>query len=1224
VTEGTFRVTVRDEVRPELSLPAAVTMEATSHAGAPVSYPAATAVDDVSAEVRISYSHPSGSTFALGATPVTVTAVDDAGNTRTGQFTVTVVDTTQPALQVPLDLTAEATGPAGARVEYPAATAEDLASSSVRISYSQPAGTVFPLGASTVTVRAEDPSGNVREGVFTVTVADRTAPVLKLPADLTVEATDAEGAVVSYPAPSAEDAVTQAPEVSASHPSGTRFPIGITPVTVTAVDAAGNRSQGTFTVRVRELRAPEILTQPVDVTVNQREAIQLSVAAAGTPVLKYQWRKNGVNLAGATEPVLRIPSAMLAASGTYSVVVSNSIGSTPSVGARVAVQEAARVSFQNALQSRVKGLREMVVPVTVRRLLDTEEAIEVEVVASSDTLPADAYALPASPAVLRWAAGDATPRTVDLVLREGQPVGAEGASIRLALRNPVGALVGETGQMTVALTSREPGVLGFESAIVERMKSGGDDIMVEMAVRRMLGSSGSVSASVVVAGGSAAPRDYVLNGPAVLKWEDGDQAPKSFTVRFKGTAAAPANGKTLKFELRNPVGGVLLGDPSTLVVLAARPNGTVAFQAPLFTAVREKESEVACPIGVLRSGQANGPASVRVSVEGGTAVEGVDYLLPEVPLVLSWADAEFGPKTLPIRILKSASQGAAAKVLRLRLSDASGNVVLGQVGTANLNILATDTTGPQVAVESPAEGGRLSGAGVVLRGRVSDASPVERVTVALNGGEPVNALLTPTASGYEWMIAVQPEEGRNTATVLGYDARGNVSQPVTRTFTFNGVRPELAGTYDGLLEPAAGPEEIASLRANNPQFARAFAATRGRGLVTLTVTAQGAVTGRLTVGGTVQAFKGTLTRDGSVQFSGGDNGLAIRRTQGRTVTQLGTLSLRLRDSVPVQVSGELTVPESPVALGQIDARKYLYSGARVLPEGMLRVPERVRSVALENGAYTALWDALVDEGTETNGGLQKSRYPQAPGWSRMTVSDAGVVTLVGKLADGTAISLSNRLSPELSVPLYLPLYAGGGFLSGTVVFDDAQAASDVSAEAMHWVRPAGWAAPYGEGWPDGIRVGFTGSKYVAPSRPSAARPVPANPYSVFGQLAPMNTIPGDGIPAAVGLDIGMDGGGLSSAQKQSAYLDLANKLGVAGAGMPGGIFGEWKIKFAPANGTFSGSFRHPVTRRSVVFEGVVFQKQGNAAGGFVFPGSAGVPGSAGSVEMSVQLGVGLE
>jgi hypothetical protein len=122
----------------------------------------------------------------------------------------------------------------------------------------------------------------------------------------------------------------------------------------------------------------------------------------------------------------------------------------------------------------------------------------------------------------------------------------------------------------------------------------------------------------------------------------------------------------------------------------------------------------------------------------------------------------------------------------------------------------------------------------------------------------------------------------------------------------------------------------------------------------------------------------------------------------------------------------------------------------------------------------------------------------------------------------------------------------------------------------------------------------------------------------------MNTIPGDGIPAAVGLDIGMDGGGLSSAQKQSAYLDLANKLGVAGAGMPGGIFGEWKIKFAPANGTFSGSFRHPVTRRSVVFEGVVFQKQGNAAGGFVFPGSAGVPGSAGSVEMSVQLGVGLE
>ncbi|HZN95423.1 MAG TPA: HYR domain-containing protein, partial [Myxococcales bacterium] len=57
-----------------------------------VTYPAATATDDVTPSPALSYSVASGSPFPLGDTPVTVTATDDAGNTATCSFTVHVID----------------------------------------------------------------------------------------------------------------------------------------------------------------------------------------------------------------------------------------------------------------------------------------------------------------------------------------------------------------------------------------------------------------------------------------------------------------------------------------------------------------------------------------------------------------------------------------------------------------------------------------------------------------------------------------------------------------------------------------------------------------------------------------------------------------------------------------------------------------------------------------------------------------------------------------------------------------------------------------------------------------------------------------------------------------------------------------------------------------------------------------------------------------------------
>jgi hypothetical protein len=172
----------------------------------------------------------------------------------TSSFRVTVQDTIAPVLAVPADQVAEATSAAGATVSYPAATATD-AVGVVSLTYSQASGTAFALGTTAVTVTARDAAGHLTQKSFNVIVRDTIAPVLTLPPTQTVAATSASGAIVTYPAATATDAVGVV-SLTYSQASGTLFPVGTTKVTVTAKDAAGNTATGTFDVVV----TPQVAT----------------------------------------------------------------------------------------------------------------------------------------------------------------------------------------------------------------------------------------------------------------------------------------------------------------------------------------------------------------------------------------------------------------------------------------------------------------------------------------------------------------------------------------------------------------------------------------------------------------------------------------------------------------------------------------------------------------------------------------------------------------------------------------------------------------------------------------------------------------------------------------------------------------------------------------------------------------------------------------------------
>jgi hypothetical protein len=88
---------LQDTTPPVITVPANITMRATSPAGAAVNY-TVSANDAVDGPVPVTCTPASGATFAIGVTTVNCSASDKAGNVATGSFTVTVTatDTTPP------------------------------------------------------------------------------------------------------------------------------------------------------------------------------------------------------------------------------------------------------------------------------------------------------------------------------------------------------------------------------------------------------------------------------------------------------------------------------------------------------------------------------------------------------------------------------------------------------------------------------------------------------------------------------------------------------------------------------------------------------------------------------------------------------------------------------------------------------------------------------------------------------------------------------------------------------------------------------------------------------------------------------------------------------------------------------------------------------------------------------------------------------------------------
>ncbi len=110
---------------------------------------------------------------------------------------------------------------------------------------------------------------------------------------------------------------------------------------VTVTNALGSVPSNNATLTVDTAATPVITTQPAAQAASVGQTATFTVAATGSPTLSYQWKKNGAPITGASSPSYTTPVLAAADNGsTYSVVVTNPVGSATSAAAQLTVNAA--------------------------------------------------------------------------------------------------------------------------------------------------------------------------------------------------------------------------------------------------------------------------------------------------------------------------------------------------------------------------------------------------------------------------------------------------------------------------------------------------------------------------------------------------------------------------------------------------------------------------------------------------------------------------------------------------------------------------------------------------------------------------------------------------------------------------------------------------------------------------------------------------------------------
>ncbi|MBI1222117.1 MAG: T9SS type A sorting domain-containing protein [Bacteroidetes bacterium] len=215
----------------------------------------------------------------LGNNTVTLTVVDNYGNSSNGTAMVTVVDNTAPtAAAQNVTIYLDANGSASTTVSAVNNGSSDNCGVS-SMSLSQTSFDCNNVGNNTVTLTVTDASGNSSTATATVTVVDNTAPTVATQ-NVTIYL-DANGSA-STTASAVNNGSSDNCGVASTSLSKTSFDcsnVGNNTVTLTVTDNNGNSATGTATVTVVDNTAPTVATQNVTIYLDANGSASTSASA---------------------------------------------------------------------------------------------------------------------------------------------------------------------------------------------------------------------------------------------------------------------------------------------------------------------------------------------------------------------------------------------------------------------------------------------------------------------------------------------------------------------------------------------------------------------------------------------------------------------------------------------------------------------------------------------------------------------------------------------------------------------------------------------------------------------------------------------------------------------------------------------------------------------------------------------------------------------------------
>ncbi|GEP42061.1 hypothetical protein BGE01nite_13520 [Brevifollis gellanilyticus] len=226
-------------------------------------------------------------------------------------------------------------------------------------------------------------------------------------------------------------------------------------------------------------------------------------------------------------------------------------------------------------------------------------------------------------------------------------------------------------------------------------------------------------------------------------------------------------------------------------------------------------------------------------------------------------------------------------------------------------------------------------------------------------------------------------------------------------------------------------------------------------------------------------------------------------------------------------------------------------------------------------------------------GLAATDFPGGYGCGTATISKSGAVMFALKLADGTGVSASGKVTKDLKLPFFAQLYKQAGFLSGDITLDSTQTESDFAAVNLDWLRPVDRSSQHYPGGWQPIRVGLDGARYETVFSPASSvlrRADGPDAGSIGDALLPVS-------PANGNASLAFTGGQLSTELLRRVNVTTDSKVTKVPASDS-----SFELKLNAAKCAFDGTFIHEndwgiASPEKTAFQGVFYQK-GSGAGAY--------------------------